>query len=479
MKDRISELFLKSPKHYIRIIKKDAELMRWIEENSSIVSSSLKDKIYSILSGEPNICPYGKIKSVARLSDGYKNCGPASVCRCTKDEISNAVKLTKQTVTLEKQLQINRARSQTMIEKYGVEYNSQRLDIKHLWEKSKMTDYATQKLTDKNWLDLEYNVKKRTLVDIADELGVYYSTVGDYCRKFNFEIRQTTNYSLCEREIGDFIESLGFSCLRNNWTIIDKELDIVVLGKNLAIEVNGLYWHSYHPSSNKVENKNRHLEKTLAADSKNIQLLQFTDYEWYKKQSIVKAIIKSKLGLNTRIYARKCVLKDVTKSEEKEFINKYHIQGYIPSLKAVGLYFNEELVSLMSVGKSRFTDNAQYELLRYCTTAGITVVGGGSKMLKTLGKYFESIISYCDLSRSSGSGYLTMGFDEIRVSGPGYFWTDGNTIFSRYKCQKTQLKKWLSSFDNALSESENMFNSGFRRYHDCGNKVFLYKFSQQ
>lgn len=479
MKEKIIQLYTKFPKHYVRLIKKNYEILKWIDDNSKINSGTLKDKIYSAISGESNVCPLGKLKTVSRISKGFKNCGPAAICECTKRELSLSISKTKQNQSKEEKSKINKKRASTMLKKYGVEFNSQRPDIKHIWQVPKITKESFEKLNNYDWLNTEYNAKKRSLVDIADELNVYYSTVGEYCKKFNFEIRQTTSYSLCEKEVGDYIESLGFNCLRNDWSTINKELDIFIPSKNLAIEINGLYWHSYHKSSTKPENKFKHVEKTQLASDQNVQLLQFTDFEWINKTDIVKAIIKSKLGINKKIPARKCTVKEVPKTLEKEFINLYHIQGFVPSLKAVGLYFNDELMSIMSVGKTRYTNKADYELLRYCTKTDITIVGGGSKLLKELSKHFDSIISYCDLSRANGSSYKKIGFQEIGTTGPGYFWTDGNTVFSRYKCQKKQLKRWLASFDENLSESENMFNAGYRRFYDCGNKIFLFKIAQK
>ena len=49
----------------------------------------------------------------------------------------------------------------------------------------------------------------------------------------------------------------------------------------------------------------------------------------------------------------------------------------------------------------------------------------------------------------------------------------GAVTVSRYRSQKHQMGKWLSNFDPALSESENMFADGWRRYWDCGNWVLL------
>lgn len=473
MRDIILNLIKTKPKHYAIIIKSSPEMLNWVKKNSIITSDYIPELVYSALYGETNICVNKNQKKFVNITQGFSGCGPAKICKCTYDSIQQSVIKTKSKFTDDKRKEINEKRNITMIEKYGVAYNSQRDDIHHIWKKPKINTDVFEKLSDYNWLNQEYNINKRTAVDIANELNVYYGTVIDYCINHNFTIRQRTNYSVVELSIMKFLDAHNIQHEHGNWKTIGKELDIYIPSKNIAIEVNGLYWHSYHPDTNKPENKTRHLEKTKLAGEHGIDLIHITDFEWNNKTEIVQAMLLSKLGKNTRIGARQCTIKELSLFEEKEFINQYHIQGYIPSNFSIGLFYKNELISLMSVGKSRFNKEAEYELLRYCTKAGLTVVGGGSKLISTIKNRCSSIITYCDLSKSTGKSYMSIGFKFLRDTGPGYFWTDGNVVISRFKAQRSQLKRWLKTYDPNLSESENMFLAKFRRFHDCGNRVFI------
>ena len=472
MKTQIKNLIAEKPKHYVKIIKNNKDMMDWVMSNTKVIDGSIPEMIYSAIFNETNICENGNVKKFDRFSTGFIGCGPSNICKCTKDSISKNVSLTKKSITPEQKTKTNDIRKATMLQKYGVEYNSKREDIHHIWKKPKVSEDNLSKLSDYNWLNTEYNELERTLVDIAQELNVYYGTVSDYCLTHGFKIRQRSQYSLTELEIIKFIESFGIKCEHGNWDIIGKELDIYIPEKKIAIEVNGLYWHSYHPDSEKIENPMRHLEKTNAVEKKGIELIHITDYEWNNKKQIIKSIIKSKLGLNTKIYARKCQIKQVDKKLEKQFINQYHLQGYISSDLAYGLYYNDELISLMSFGKSRYSKLADMELLRFCTKDDVTVIGGGSKLLNQIN---SSIVSYCNLDKSYGNGYIKIGFKLHHTSPVGYFWTDGTNIISRYKAQKNNMKKWLVNFNPSLTEAQNMFNAGYRRFYDCGNKVFVYE----
>lgn len=357
--------------------------------------------------------------------------------------------------------EINNKRKQTMVELYGVEYNSQREDIKLRLSQPKVD---TTYIDDPKWLRQEYIDKQRSLVDIAQELGVYYGIVSDYLLKHGFQIRRNSNYSLAEIEISNWLTSLGIEHQRSDYSLIPpKEIDILIPGK-LAIEIDGLYWHSIDriPTN---DDRIRHLNKTLSCP---IPLIHFTDQEWIEKQDIVKSMILSRLGLSKRISARKCRIIEPTKIEVKTFLQENHIQGAIGYSQAIGLEYENQLVQIMTFGKSRFNKKYDYELLRFCSKIGTNVVGGGSKILS---RFKEPLITYADRRFSEGNGYLKMGFDFSHSTGPGYFYTDGTRTWSRFKFQKHKLEDILTKYDPNKTETENMLNNGYRIFYDCGNNV--------
>jgi hypothetical protein len=473
MREQILKLINENAKTYVRTIKKDPKLLEWIKQNTLVTDESLPAQIYSAIYQQTNKCPNGKIRKFGRISTGFTGCGPASSCPCTSQRISARVALTKSKYSADRRMEINTQRQKSMLMKYGVEFNSQREDIKHIWTKSKMSVKASQCLGDYSWLNEQYNVLGKSLVDIADELNIYYGTVAEYCRRHGFKIRRRSNYSLEEKRVAEYLDELGVKYELGNWSILgNKELDIYLPEHKLAIEINGLYWHSWTPNGNKPEYKQRHIDKTSAAEAEGIALLHITDFEWNHKTDIVKSIIKSKIGLNNRIFARSCEIKLVGTKEQKLFLEATHLQGYVACHAAVGLYHNNELVQLITIGKSRFSKEFDLEILRFCSMPGITVVGGLSKLLKFIKqKYGTNIVTYCDRAKSQAVGYIAAGFQLINKTGPGYFWTDGSVPISRYRCQKTKLSKWLPSFSMTLTESQNMFAAGYRRFWDCGNLV--------
>lgn len=480
MRDIISELTQTKPKHYVSIIKRNPELLAWVMDNTIIESDHLPANIYSAVHEISNICKFGNAMKLQRWSLGFTGCASATTCKCTKNKLSVKSIEYHHNRTSEQIANSNAKRATSMLEKYGHAFNAQRPEVKASLTTSRLDPSISVKLNDIEWMQTEYLVNQRSSVDIAAELGIDYSTVLEYCRKHGFEIRARSNYSRHELDIIDFIASLGIDASQSNRTVLDnKEIDVYVDDYKFGIELNGLYWHSYNPMSFPHEDafgkfKVKHLAKTLESSDAGVQLIHITDWEWMNKTDIVKSMIRSKLNVTDRIYARKCKLVIMTTAEAKSFFNTNHLQGYIASTYYIGLIYEDEIVMAISAGHSRFDSNNAIELHRLAAKLNTTVVGGGSKLLKELKRLSGNvqIISYCDRSKSAGQGYLAMGFKFDRVTNPGYFWTEGNVVISRHKCNHKNLQKWLIGYDSTLTEFENMYNAKYRCYWDCGNFVF-------
>lgn len=83
------------------------------------------------------------------------------------------------------------------------------------------------------------------------------------------------------------------------------------------------------------------------------------------------------------------------------------------------------------------------------------------------------LVSYADMRFSKGDVYLRHGFALSHQSPKNYFWTNGNVLLSRYKCQRHKLEKLFNQkFDKELSENDIMKNRGYVKISDCGNLVF-------
>ncbi len=271
------------------------------------------------------------------------------------------------------------------------------------------------------------------------------------------------------------------------YKIGSKRIDIVIPDFNLAIEYNGIMNHSYGKSKYtrfnnwEYRDENIHLNRLILCNEQGLDLIQINENEWCdkSKKDIWISILSAKTNLNRKIYARKCIVKEITDNKIiKEFLHTNHLQGYCSSNIKLGLYYNEELVSMMTFGKPRFNGKYQWELARFCNKLNTNIVGGASKLFNHFIKNYDSvnIISYCDRRMFVGDLYENLKFQLLYNSHPNYVYTKNGKILSRYQCQKHKLKDILGeNYDETKTEISNMIDNEYRILWDCGNSVYLWE----
>ncbi|MBO6271662.1 hypothetical protein J6O48_02645 [bacterium] len=263
-----------------------------------------------------------------------------------------------------------------------------------------------------NLLELYYvflnKIKSPVLCAICNN-PVEFSYTGNCYRKFCEKHLIGFNTSTQELNLENFIKTLNIPYIKNDRSIIVQELDFYFPNKHIAIEFNGCWWHC-----EKFKDKQYHYNKWKQCYDKNIQLITIWEDDYLYKQDIVKNIIKVKLNIfNKILYARNCIIKEISYIEAKDFINQYHLQGYTIDKIRLGLFYNNELVSVMTFGKSRFNKNEnETELIRYCVKSNYKIIGGASKLFKYfINNYsFNKIISYAEADISIGTLYKKLGF---------------------------------------------------------------------
>ncbi|MCK9416326.1 hypothetical protein M0Q97_06680 [Candidatus Dojkabacteria bacterium] len=389
----------------------------------------------------------------------------------------------------------------TNLQKYGVKNVSENAEIK---EKIKETffkhynvdNYSKSDIYKKNkdaFLKTKYKdlnlleISGNTLKFICDKKHVY-DIDKDILR--NRIIYKTTLCTICnpissytnsghEIQIKNFIlESLNNIKSNNRNIIKPLELDIYLPDLKLAFEFNGLYWHN---ELNKE--KNYHLNKTELCEQQGIQLIHIYEDDWLYKQDIVKSMILNKLGETpNKLFARKCEIKEITDNKLiRAFLNDNHIQGYIGSKIKIGLFYDNELISLMTFGDRRIamgkksTYIGEFELLRFCNKLNTNVVGGASKLFKYFLKTYNptEITTYADRSFSQGKLYEMLGFKFVGKNEPNYYYVVDGIRHHRFNYRKDILVK--QGFDPNKTEHQIMLERKISRIYDSGNLKFLFK----
>lgn len=358
-------------------------------------------------------------------------------------------------------------------------------------QKSKDKISKTSKETARNKTVKSINESKERLKEFGYTLvSVNENIITIRCNKCNSKFNRTRQYStiskikkdMCrvcypintgtsdkEKEVVNFLSEYC-EVIQNDKTIINpKELDIVIPEHNLAIEFNGLYWHSEI-----YKDKNYHINKKNACSEQGLTLVQIFEDEWQNSKEIVKSRLLSLINRNTKtIGARKCLIQEINSKTANTFLKENHLQGSGRSHIRYGLYYNSVLVSVMTFLKGDISKNLkEWELNRFCSLKNHQIIGGASKLFFHFIKDIDPniVVSFSDLrwSNYQNSVYKNLGFCYDKDTGPNYWYIMPNEI-RRY--HRYGLKKPLNS---NLSERELRINEGWLRIYDCGSSKWIW-----
>ena len=278
-----------------------------------------------------------------------------------------------------------------------------------------------------------------------------------------------------EQEIAKFIEGFGVAVEQRTKKIIaPKELDIWVPEKKIAIEFDGTYWHSA-----KFQNEQQSLDKLNTCEGLGIQLITIQEHLWVNRPELVRSRLASIFGSTRKIGARQTKAKVIDSKLAGEFLNDNHLQGNARSAIHLGLFKDDDLVSVATFGRPRWAKKYDWELIRMASKTGLTIQGGPSKLMKFFGEHHEgSLVSYADRCWSTGNVYKQLGFEFSHNAKPSWWWVHHTLgTYSRYQTQKSKIKRLLTDlgkqFYLELSEEDNMRLAGFLPLYDRGNSVWF------
>ena len=292
--------------------------------------------------------------------------------------------------------------------------------------------------------------------------------------------------SFFQNSVYEFIKSLfPNEVIEKNYRrlIYPLEVDVYVPSKKIAIECDGIYWHSEIAGKKPY---NYHLKKTQMVESVGVRLIHIFEDEWIYRRLVVESRLKYFLGEShcSKIYARECEIKEIESKDANEFFDANHIQGVGASAVInLGLYHTDKLVSAMSfckggrisLGQKKREPNV-YEILRFCSSIDIRVVGGCSKLVSYFIKKYnpDTIVTFADLRWGHGDSYNKSGFTFVKNTMPNYWYFKKGDVwrYHRFGFRKNVLASRLAIYDSNLTEWENMQINGYDRIWDCGSAKY-------
>jgi hypothetical protein len=317
---------------------------------------------------------------------------------------------------------------------------------------------------------------------ICEKHGEYWQQLGGHTNNNNGCPKCAHRISKDEIEIFDYVKSIVpdlevLNCVNNLIDDRKLEVDIYIPELKIGIEYNGLIWHS-EKFSNDIHNI---YNKMKIFNDIDIRIINIFEDEWYYKQNIVKSKLKHILGRDTsdKIYARKCIVKEISSTECKYLLDNNHIQGNDKAGYRYGLYYKNSVAAVMTFKKGKASQNSSdWEMSRYATNTN--VVGGFDRLLK-YGQnklQFEKVVTFADLRWSdlNNNIYEKTGWTKEYTTRPNYFYVTNKEKclrVHRYNFRKSSLNDKLETFDPDLTEVQNCNNNGYYRLFDCGNIKYV------
>jgi len=555
------------------------------------------EKLYVFVNGYHDLCPSGNKISFVGYAVGYRLCGPANVCQCTRDAVATGISITKSCYDQSTKNNIKSKRQatnldrygidnvfkdvdkikQSMIDKYGVENANKLPEIRQKIAKTNIdryggvspmaspdvkdkmistnnerygTDYALQSI------DIQKKIQKTMIDNYGAISPIHNQDIKNKIKETNIErygvdnpaqhidvklkIRESSRTTfldnlterlkphgimplgifdkvenhqswLCEncstqitgkahngkiprcytcfpesisgpqQSIANFlIELVGHDAVvQNDRKLLEdvtdrrrsKEVDILLRDYKIGIEYCGLRWHTEFSGG---RGRNSHYDKTYLCQNLGIQLITIYSDEWVEKSTLLKSMIRVRLGLGAKYHARKLSTGIVTYITAKLFFETNHIQGHVNSSDYFGLFDGDKLIMCLSTSVPRYNKQYSLEITRLASVQNTIVVGGASKLFKYMLsiKNPKSVISYCDLRYGTGAVYTHLGF--VKTGNPtiGYEYVEVNCANIRYN--RLHYQKHKLGNTNNLSERDYLASIGFERVYDCGHQKYIW-----
>ena len=417
---------------------------------------------------------------------------------------SNDIKLIKKQKSLEKygvenvakSAEVKRKMQKTCLERYGVLYSAQSENVINAIKNKAKNRTPEERILIRD--NIKKAAKKRFLPILIERFKKYnlqFVDINEYegynnwyrkssegyllrCTKCNTEFRKILHTghdpmrwcpvcnkglrSAPENELVKWLSSY-FNIERNKRNIIKpQELDIFIPEKNIALEFNGLYYHSKKEST-------YHLKKTENCNKMGIKLIHIFEDEWYYKEKQTKSLVKDIIDFGKhKIDINKCYIKEITDKEAKRFINKYSLFPHQPSSINLGIFYKNRLIYVSTFRRSKYTKTHEWELITHCSTFNFSVKNGLIHLTDYFKKNYSNSLIYYEDRRYPHN----ISFNILKITKPTYYYTKNFDRYSRLDFSKDKQRKILENYDNNLSEMQNMINNKFNIIYDCGKIIY-------
>lgn len=272
------------------------------------------------------------------------------------------------------------------------------------------------------------------------------------------------NISNLVKKVSLFLESLNINVLYNE-KLGKYRVDLFLPDYNQVIELNSVKDYK-NSSSKKIENRKKY---HYCKDKGYSFLLLYEDEVNLKaKWIILKRLFKYRFeGLKqTKVRPQKCLIMLVSNQQAIKFYNKFHIQGGCNAKFHIAVYYNANLVAMMSIRSPIRQFSGDWEIARMASDYRFKVHGIWSYLLKWVRNKLllkGELVTFSDTRVFTGTVYKNMGMKKVNSIPQDYTYTKGLTRYNKSGLRKTKEEKKTGKTETELRTAQ-----GYVKIWDLG-----------
>lgn len=254
---------------------------------------------------------------------------------------------------------------------------------------------------------------------------------------------------------------------------IARWFDFCIESKKIVVEIDPTYTHNClgnHWDCRGLS-KDYHYAKSKLAEEFGYHCIHV--FDWDDPHKIINMLKPAKA-----IQAKDCQIWILNKEASQSFLSNNHMYGNCRGqIFRVGLVKDDELVQIVTFGKSTFNKSYDVQIMRIATKVGYEVVGGYSKIFQWVVDNYglSSIIAYCDRSKFTGDAYEGMGMKLHHISPPQEIWSKGKERITGNLLRKHGYDRiFHTNYGKGTSSELLMLQNGWLPVYDCGQAIYVY-----
>lgn len=251
----------------------------------------------------------------------------------------------------------------------------------------------------------------------------------------------------------------------------EKEIDMYLPDLNIAIEFNGLLWHSEILSLQNGKDKKRDFKKFIECKDNMIKHIMIYEDEFLHKKEQLLNFLEYHLEVNDIYSNRKIYTKPVRPRVGIKFVEKYSMYPNINNAFYYGIYNldTDEIIGIITYKIIKIEGLKYIKILDYTHKTNYNLKYCWRQCFESILQFTEidNTIMYCNNRLNQEDFAQLIGLKYNRLIEPSYeYFKYPESIRMVPGTVESKIK------DESLTEWEKMLIEGYNRIWNCGQSVY-------